>query len=185
MSKKTTKVTKTTKRKKMPKEKNCQYSVKSALCHPSIWLIAVLGVALIVICGISAYGIARLTPQGQLNTAKLAIFDNLIEEHVKNQEISSDKSTVSEATGYGISDEDGVFYVTFDYANYDTGEDQMPQFGELKHGIMYFWEDKERGTYSNAFSYHDDYYHPGGVYVEIGNHNLRTQLAPDGSWRNL
>jgi hypothetical protein len=32
---------------------------------------------------------------------------------------------------------------------------------------MYFWKDDERGTYSHAFSYHDDDYHPGGTYVKL------------------
>lgn len=181
-----TKVTKTTKTKrKNSSQRNKSIDTKHVLCRPSTWTVAVLALALLVVCGISAYGISRFTPQGKLDAAKLAVFDNLIKDHIRDQKINDDKSTVNEATGYGISDEDGVFYVTFDYVEYDSDESQMPQFGDLKHGIMYFWKDAERGTYSHAFSYHDDYYHPEGVYTEIGDHQLRTDLAPDGSWRNL
>ncbi len=184
MPKKVTKAKGTTKGRKTTKNTE-KYDARRVLCRPSTWIVAVLALALLVIYGVSMYGFTHITPQTSLDAARLAVFDHLISDYIDAEEINADKPTVNEATGYGISDEDGVFYVTFDYATYTPGENQMPQFDDLKHGIMYFWKDAKRGTYSHAFSYHDDYYHPSGTYVEIGDHQLRTQLAPDGAWRNL
>lgn len=176
MPKKKAKSTKSTKATK-PKS-TTKYSPKDVLCRPSTWISALLLLALLVIYGVANYGFTHIQPKTNLDIAKLEVFDNLIQEKIRSSTITNDAPSVKEATGYGISDEDGVFYVTFDYVTYDMDANQTPSYGDLKHGIMYFWKDAERGTYSNAYSYHDDYYHPGGVYVEIGNHDLRSQLAP-------
>jgi hypothetical protein len=91
----------------------------------------------------------------------------LVQKELDSTEINSEKPSVKEITGYGISDEDGVFYVTFDYTAYNVEDPNNPVADEPKHAIMYFWKDEERGTYSHAFSYHDDDYHPGGTYVKL------------------
>lgn len=180
MPKKSSLSSKTTK--KSPKK--VKYDPKPILCHPSTWIAAVLALALLVVYGVSMYGFKNVIPKTELDVAKLNIFDNLIEENIRNQTINSDKPSVNEMTGYGISDEDGNFYVTFDYTTYENDENHVPKFDELKHGIMYFVKDTERNTYAHAFSYHDDYYHPGGTYVELKDHLLRTQFNPDGTWQN-
>ena len=169
MPKKTTKTTKksrTTKALKRPAE-------PSVLHRPTTWIMATLLLLVFVVCGISIYALKTVEPKTALSSAKLAVFDDLASEYIRNFEVNSEKPSVNEVTGYGISDEDGVFYVTFDYAFYDVGEDQMPKYDSLHHAIMYFWKDKERGTFSHAFSYHDDDYHPGGDYTEVGEHQLR------------
>ena len=76
--------------------------------------------------------------------------------------------TTKTMTGYGVSDEDGVFYITFDFTPYTVENYNRVPDGETRHAIIYFWKDNERGTYSHAFSYHDDAsYHPDGAYVKI------------------
>lgn len=167
------------KKKPIKSKKTTKYDSRHVLCHPSTWIAAVFALALLVIYGVSMYGFNNIEPKTKLDVARLEVFDHVIKENLSNKQITDAKPSVKEVTGYGISDEDGVFYVTFDYATYDIGEDQMPVFDDLKHGIMYFWEDAEHNTFSNAFSYHDDYYHPDGTYVEIDEHHLRDQLAPN------
>lgn len=170
---------KVTKSRKYQKTQKCDG--KSILCHPSTWLIAMLATALLVVCGVAAYGFKELGVKSELDSAKLAVFDNLIDSYAQEIEINSEKPSVNEVTGYGISDEDGVFYVTMDfvYVSDDLDANGMSQYGDLNHGILYFWKDTEHNTYSHAFSYHDDYYRPGGVYTEIGDHYLRNQFESD------
>ena len=169
-STKTTKKSRTTKAPKRPAE-------PSVLRRPTTWVMATLLLIVFVVCGLSIYALKNVEPKTALNAAKLAVFDDLTSEYIRNFEVNSEKPSVNEVTGYGISDEDGVFYVTFDYAYYDVGEDQMPKYDDLHHAILYFWKDKERGTYSHALSYHDDYYHPGGIYTEVGEHQLRDYFS--------
>lgn len=171
MPKKTTKTTKksrTTKALKRPAE-------PSVLHRPTTWIMATLLLLVFVVCGISIYALKNVEPKTALSSAKLAVFDDLASEYIRDFEINSERPSVNEVTGYGISDEDGVFYITLDFTYYDIDESQTPkyQYTGLRHAIMYFWKDKERGTYSHAMSYHDDYYHPGGVYTEVGDHQLR------------
>lgn len=158
-----------------------KYDPRYILCHPSTWIAAVLALALLVIYGVAMYGFNHIEPKSGLDIAKLEVFDHVINEYVESLEITNDKPTINEVTGYGISDEDGVFYVTFDFVAYEFDEGQVPNYhyDEPRHGILYFWKDDQHRTYSHAFSYHDDYYHPGGIYVEIGEHYLRDQLAPN------
>ena len=160
MAKKITKATKKA-------SKTTKYDPKPVLRHPSTWIAAVLLLALLVIYGVSVYGFNHIEPKTNLDIAKLEIFDSLAAEHLQNQEITTDKPSVKEITGYGISDEDGAFYITFDYTTYNVNDPSNPIPDEPKHAIMYFWKDKERGTYSHAFSYHEDDYHPGGTYVKV------------------
>lgn len=144
--------------------KNCE----SHGIRPSVGIIITLSVALLIAIVISVFSIAALkNTNSNLNVAKLDVFDHLVEETLNNTEITSDAPSVQKATGYGISDEDGVLYVTFDYTTYDVSNPDQPIPSEPKHGVMYFWKNAENGTYSHAFSYHDEAYHPAGTYVEI------------------
>ena len=163
MAKKSTK----TKSKTIAKKET---SCISTFCHPSTWLIALLAVALLVIVGVSAYTVKELTAKNAMETAKLEVFDHLAESYIRDMEFTADfdKPTVKQITGYGISDEDGVFYVTFDFFTID--ENHTPTTTEPRHAIIYFQKDNERGTYGHAFSYHDDDYHPGGTYVKLTQH---------------
>ena len=107
---------------------------------------------------------------GEMDQAKLKIVDSLLEDYVYEHEISEGGSS-QQMTGYGISDEDGVFYVTFDFIRHSELPKEFTENFDLSevpvhHGIMYFWP-SEHGGYSHAYSYHDDDYHPGGEYVKI------------------
>ncbi|MBR3253910.1 hypothetical protein IKF86_01545 [Candidatus Saccharibacteria bacterium] len=166
----------------MPKKnaKSKSKSKQSAVGQPSVsvGIIITLAISLIVAIVFAVCAIAQIKSYNSgLTAAKLEVFDHLVTEYVHDMEVSNEKATLNEITGYGVSDEDGVFYATFDYATYDLDENRMPQFDDIKHGIVYFWKDAERGTYSHAFSYHDDYYHPGGTYIEVGDHSLRSQIG--------
>ena len=148
------------------KKANC-YNSKHVLCRPSTWIAAILALALLVIYGVSMYGLKHVDTKSDLDVAKLELFDELIQESLNTVKVNNEKPSVNNVTGYGISDEDGVFYVTFDYTTYNVEDPNNPVADEPKHAIMYFWKDEERGTYSHAFSYHDDNYHPGGTYVKL------------------
>ena len=143
----------------------------SAFCHPSTWLIAILALALLAVCGISAYGFEKLSSKTDIESAKLAVFDHLADSYISDMDftVNYDQPTVTQATGYGVSDEDGVFYITFDFAPYPAEDAPITSIEDidLRHGIIYFQWDPERNTYGHAFSYHDDDYHPSGVYYEL------------------
>ena len=160
--------------KKAKKSTESNYDYKYILCHPSTWIVVVLLLALLVVYGASMYGFRAIGPKTELEAAKLAVVDDVLRDYIERYEVV-DSGSYQQMTGYGISDEDNVFYVTFDYIRYDD------ENHTVKHGIMYFWP-SEDGGYSRAFSYHDDYYHPGGEYIKTGegiDQNLIRQ-APDG-----
>ena len=152
------KTTKTTKAKKET----------SIFKRPTTWVIAVLIFTLVFVSGLSVYALKSKAASDRLEAAELEVFSHLAESYVREMEYEyQDQPTVKQITGYGISDEDGVLYVTFDYAPY-TVEDNNRIPGEIQHGIMYFWKDAERNTYSHAFSHHDDAsYHPAGTYIRL------------------
>ena len=153
--------------------KKCDTSVRSSLCHPSTWLIILLAIAFITVIGISAYSMKMFDAKSDLDYARLAVFNDLAETYIMEHDITDNGiSEVYQMTGYGISDEDGAFYITFDFV--DPADISVSQDGNeatisnIHHGIMYFWKDAERGTYSHAYSYHDDDYRPAGTYVHLG-----------------
>ena len=80
----------------------------------------------------------------------LTVFDELAENFAQNLDISDKGRTVAEMTGYGVSDEDGAFYIKFDFMVVDD-EGQVVQ--EKSSGKVYFWYDEGRNNYSYAFSY--------------------------------
>ena len=137
------------------------------------WLIGLLLVSLVIVTVLGVVSVKKLESEARtdLDIARLAVFDDMATEFIRNQEIRQDK-TVQEMTGYGISDEDGVFYITF---NYYTVNDDGTVDSAAHPAIVYFWKDQERGTYSHAYSYHQDNpsYRPAGIYVE-----KKAALAP-------
>lgn len=153
-------------------KKNCSYDdPRSVFCRPSTWIVAVLMLALFVIYGISMYGFKALGKRTSLETAELATFEHIAKSYIREMDFEvGDQQVVKEATGYGVSDEDGVLYVTFDFAPYPNNGESFSGVEELnpRHGIIYFQWDAERNTYGHAYSYHDDAdYHPDGTYVKI------------------
>ncbi|MBQ3293166.1 hypothetical protein IJG93_02600 [Candidatus Saccharibacteria bacterium] len=132
--------------------------------RPSVGIILTLSVALIISIVISVVSVSQLKANdSNLASDKLAIFDHLAESYIRDMEFMvGDQPAYTQMTGYGVSDEDGVFYITFDFAMQPT--DETP-----RHGIIYFKWDAEHGSYGHAYSYHDDAYHPGGIYYSLGN----------------
>ncbi len=155
--------------KKISKSKKATKKVESCskFCQPSTWLIAVLAIAFVIVACIAAFS-ARSSRLSALDSAKLETFDHIAESYIQDMEFTAnDKLTENKITGYGVSDEDGVFYITFDFVTYTTDGYNRTYDSDIRHAIIYFWEDAERGTYGHAFSYHDDDYHPDGVYVDL------------------
>ena len=152
------KTTKTTKAKKET----------SIFKRPTTGVIAVLIFTLVFVSGLSVYALKSKVASDRLEAAELEVFSHLAESYVREMEYEyQDQPTTQQITGYGVSDEDGVLYVTFDYAPY-TVEDNNRIPGEIQHGIMYFWKDAEHNTYGHAFSHHDDAsYHPAGTYIRL------------------
>lgn len=125
---------------------------------PSVGIIIVLAVALFASIVINVVSVTQL--KANLALDKVAIFDHLAKSYIREMDFQvNDQPAYTQITGYGVSDEDGVFYITFDFA---VQSDEAP-----RHGIIYFQWDAEHGSYGHAFSYHDDDYHPGGKYVKL------------------
>ena len=138
------------------------------------WLIGLLLVSLVIVTVLGVVSVKKLESEvcTDLDIARLAVFDDMAAEFIRDQEIRQDK-TIQEMTGYGVSDEDGVFYITF---NYYTFNDDGSVNSTAHPAIIYFWKDAERGTYSHAFSYPDSpTYHPAGIYVEKSAYRLPLQ----------
>ena len=108
-----------------------------------------------VIVGVtSAFGWSFMELRRNSITAKqrtyLAVFDELAENFIRNQDISANGHTVAGMTGYGVSDEDGAFYISFQFTVVD---DEGNLVDDLRNAKVYFWPDEERGGYSYAYSY--------------------------------
>ena len=155
------------------KSKKTKYDPKYVLCHPSTWIAAALLLALLVIYGVSMYGFKSIEKRTELESAKLATFDHLARTYIEEMDFTvgeDNQQVIKKATGYGVSDEDGVFYIAFDFAPHPTHDVVISSFDDLnpRHAIIYFWRDDERNTYSHAFGYYDDAsYHPSGTYVKL------------------
>ena len=155
----------------MPSKKSKTKQPKLASKTPPICgshaalIIGLLFVALVIVTTLGIVSVKKLESEARtdLDIARLAVFDDIAKEFIMNQDIRQDK-TLQDMTGYGISDEDGVFYITFNYYTYNDDGTVNPT---AHPAIIYFWEDAARGTYSHAYSYPDDpSYHPEGIYVE-------------------
>ncbi len=149
-------------------KKTTSVSKGSQGIRPSIGVILVLIIALIVTITISVCTIQNLKSiNSGITSSKLEVFDHLADSYIHDMEYTvgeDNQPTIKEMTGYGVSNEDGAFYITFDFAP----ATQDLASGEARHAIVYFWKDAEHGTYSHAYSYHDDAsYHPEGIYVRV------------------
>lgn len=150
---------------------NCSCG-RSVFCRPTTWIIALLALVLLVISGLSLYGFESIDRKNSLQHAELATFPHLAKQYIREMDDFTvwDQQTIRQATGYGVSDEDGVLYITFDYALYPEEGTTNWSYDDLdfRHAILYFQYDAERNTFGHAFGYYDDAsYHPDGTYVKF------------------
>lgn len=141
----------------------------------SFWIVTLLFAALAIVTVLGVITIKKLESERRtdMDIARLEVFDDVAADFVRNLEVRDSVQTFQEMTGYGISDEDGVFYITF---NYYISNDDGSVNPTAHPAIIYFWKDAERGTYSHAFSYPDDpSYHPDGLYIEKSSYRLPLQ----------
>ena len=134
----------------------------SSSIRPSVGIIFALSVALIISIIISVVSFTQLkTYESDIATKKLEVFDDLAESYIRDMDlIVNDQDANTYITGYGISDENDVFYITFDFV--------LDPMEGAHHGILYIEWDAEHGSFGHAYSYHDDAsYHPDGIYYRI------------------
>lgn len=108
-----------------------------------------------VIIGITSAFVWNMTEmKSKMVTAEqqvyLSVFDELAKNFVQNLDIHENGKTIAKMTDYGVSDEDGAFYIAFDFVVVD--DDGKATYGPMD-GKVYFWYDTERDAYSYAFSY--------------------------------
>ena len=156
--------------KKARRSKVSSKQAKPLLKQPANLVILFLSVALLVVGLVGILHIHSLEAKvkTEMDDAKLAVFEEVAGFFIKENQITDGRKTMSEMTGYGISDEDGVFYITFDFFTYTVDDAHQIIADPLRHGIVYFWPDAERNAYGYAYSYHDDAdYHPAGEYYRL------------------
>ncbi|MBR2709424.1 hypothetical protein IKE98_03820 [Candidatus Saccharibacteria bacterium] len=161
-----------TKPKTKTKTKKGKKAYESQGVNASYCVVFLLIIALIVAITVSVVTTQTLKSLGGIvGVSKIEVFDHIADNYIESMDFTvgeDNQPTTKNMTGYGVSDEDGVFYITFDFTPYTVESNNRVPDGETRHAIIYFWKDEERGTYSHAFSYHDDAsYHPDGAYVKI------------------
>ena len=152
--------------KKLPKKKTKNHKAAIHSSFHSPWIIGLLLITLIIVTILGTIGINNLeaNTRTKLDIARLEVFDDIARSYISEYGIREPEQTHQEMTGYGISNEDGVFYITF---NYYLIKDDHTVDTTAHPAILYFWKDEERNTFSHAFSYPDDpAYHPDGIYVK-------------------
>lgn len=132
-----------------------------------VWILVALTFVLLIMSLAMTIKLGKVCDvDNNLARHKVDVFEDVASELIAELD-AGDNNTQRTMTGYGISDEDDVLYVTFSYREY--GDATMVEDVDLypeKYGVLYFWKDKETGNYSHAYSYHNEPYHPGGEYYE-------------------
>ncbi len=123
------------------------------------FLLAGLVIILSVISGIELFRLAPTRQTANIDNAKLAAFDTLTENFIANTNLLPNEDVTTQIVGYGITDEDGTFYVKC-----DVFSNTLP--GNHCSAIIYFCENN--GSYSYRCEVLDDSsYHPSGEYYQI------------------
>ena len=146
---------------KKPRKGNCGKKSLIIVVILSVLLVVSLIFNVIFLCNNSKTAIEN---------KKLSVFNDLAYEYIYEHDLTdNDVKEWYQMTGYGISNEDNVFYITFKYADYTKCTDANCDVDE-KYGVMYFWPSEHSPNgYSHAYSYHENPYHPDGEYVELKN----------------
>lgn len=151
----------------MPKKNN------ENSCQKGLLVAVVVLIILLIMSLIFNSLLLRENKREAINDAmvenKLSVFDDLAREYIMKSDLTDNGvKEYYQMTGYGISDEDDVFYITFSYADYTGCGDIAKCKVEPKYGVMYFWPaDNGVTEYSHAYSYHNSPYHPGGKYISV------------------
>lgn len=155
---------KQTKRPAKKAAKKAEY--KNVLCHPATWIVSACVLAFMIIVATLLYGVVRSdSSYTVIDNGKLAVFDGIATEFLEDYEINSERPTNKVITGYGISDENDTFYITFNFS-YADDETNTPHAA-----IMYIYSPEQTKNSGNgyAFGYYDDNptYRPSGAYEPV------------------
>ena len=159
---------KTTKR---PAKKTTKVECKNVLCRPATWIFSACILAFMLVTATLLYGVVIKNSNNYtaIENGKLATWSGIAKGFLADQQINTNYSTLNVMTGYGVSDEDNTFYITFNY--YIIGADGQPNMNTPHAAIMYVYSPEQTGHGSNgyAFGYYDDdpTYHPSGVYQAV------------------
>ena len=126
---------------------------------PKRFLLAGLTIILGVVFSIGLFHLISMEQTTNINNAKLAAFDTLTESFLASSDLLPTENTTTKIVGYGISDEDGTFYVKCDVYG-----STLP--GNHCSAIIYFCENN--GDYSYKCQILDDpNYRPSGEYYQV------------------
>ena len=126
---------------------------------PKKILLAGLTMILCVMSGVGLFHLVSTRQTTNIDNAKLAALDALTENFLAHSDLLPTENTTTKIVGYGVSDEDGTFYVKCDvYSN------TLP--GNHCSAIIYFCENN--GDYSYKCQILDDpNYRPSGEYYQV------------------
>ena len=136
-----------------------QDTIKNKFFIPKRFLLAGLIMIFGIVFGVGLSHLIYTSQTTTIENAKLATFDTLAESFLANTNLLPNEDTATEIVGYGITDEDGTFYVKC-----DVYSSTLP--GNHCSAIIYFCEDN--GNYSYKCQILDDSnYHPSGEYYQV------------------
>ena len=130
--------------------------------RPSIGIIITLAVALIISIILNVVSVTQVKIDNSSFAAKkLEVFDDIVESYIRDMDVQVNGENPSkQITGYGVSDENDVFYITFDFV--------LDPMQGTHHGILYIEWDAEHGSFGHAYAYYEDEsYHPDGTYYQM------------------
>lgn len=138
---------------------NSRIGIENKLFVPKRFLLARLIMIFGVLFGVGLFNITSTGQTTNIDNAKLAAFDTLTETFLSNTDFLPDEDATAKVVGYGITDEDGTFYVKC-----DVYSSALP--GNHCSAIIYFCENN--GNYSYKCQILDDSnYHPSGEYYQV------------------
>ena len=138
---------------------NSRISIENKSFVPKRFLLAGLIIIFGVLFGVGLFNITSTGQTTNIDNVKLAAFDTLAETFLANTDFLPNEDATTKVVGYGITDEDGTFYIKC-----DVYSSTLP--GNHCAAIIYFCEDN--GNYSYKCQILDDpNYHPSGEYYQV------------------
>ncbi|MBR2753550.1 helix-turn-helix domain-containing protein [Candidatus Saccharibacteria bacterium] len=136
-----------------------QDTIKNKFFIPKRFLLTGLIMVFGIVFGV---GLSHLISTNQTTTienAKLATFDTLAENFLANTNLLPNEDATTKVVGYGITDEDGTFYIKC-----DVYSSTLP--GNHCAAIIYFCENNDNYSYKCQIL-DDPNYHPSGEYYQV------------------